>query len=898
MNQLHFNYSVPGFRVLSVVILMCFSSILGASEQTKFPSKVNAFLKNYCISCHGPEKQKGNLRIDTLDQDLVKGEDGENWHEVFDSLTLDEMPPKKATKHPGKAERVEIIKFFESAFIEASKKRRETGGKVVMRRLTNYEYNNTVNDLLLTNENWSKDFPPDSTSNEGFKNNGFYMGMSSFQIENYVEAAKMALDEVIVENYHVKPELKTIDVKDVNELVARDGKKVSIGGPNKRILYWKDYPPEGPVLVDIVLSGVKENDIKKIRNESSVDVGSMINIRGNAHRFAINPLTVEPLISKRNGLFHLQYLIPRIEDFPNVDESYVYPYRVIKFHYGGRKGKDKFEEGVKVEKMTAQGPYYKVWPPEPHRNVFISSKNEKNEEVYAREILSSFMARAWRRQVTKEEVDEIYSVYQSVRKTKSFVKTIKDCLIQIMVSPDFLYLVERKGSSAKVEKLTPHELSNRLSYFLWSSKPDLSLNQLASTGKIASPETLRSEVRRMLQDKKSWRFVEQFTTQWLELDRMDTVAVSPEIYPQFVEEVKEDMRDETKHFFNYVLQNNMSALNFIDSDFSFMTERLNSFYKGGKKFYGGSEIKKVTLNKKDNRGGILTHGSIHLALSDGEDSHVIKRAAWFVDRILGTPPSPPPADVELNTQIEGFDKMSKKQQLAVHVEKESCARCHMKFDPYGVAFENFDATGIFRTQVRKVDQVELDKRLKNATNKDPKAEFKKIDTSKDGYIQENEWYTHLKATLKNSKALKPEAMQKDFNKVANNKTDKKQKTHPPKTITLQEYIDFRAMAEEEELAAIQSKLPYRYVKADASTVLPDSTKIANIGELKEYLLKNKKDEFAENVVRRLLTYALGRSLEFSDDQIVKNLTGKFKNNNYKLASLIEEITLCSLFYTK
>ena len=245
--------------------------------------------------------------------------------------------------------------------------------------------------------------------------------------------------------------------------------------------------------------------------------------------------------------------------------------------------------------------------------------------------------------------------------------------------------------------------------------------------------------------------------------------------------------------------------------------------------------------------------------------------------------------------------MSKKQQIAAHVENESCARCHTKFDPFGVAFENFDAIGKFRTKIRKVNWAELDKRRNAATVKNPEEDFKKIDTSGDGYLQKDEWFAHLKATITSERQLEPQRMEKSFYEVARIRGDTRQggqQTHPKGTVSLEEYKGHRANAQRKALKSINKSLPYIYVNADASTVLPDSTKIKDLNALKAYLLKNKKDEFAENMVRRLLTYALGRSLEFSDDQVVQQLTTSFKANDYRLATLVEDIVLTDLFQMK
>lgn len=617
------------------------------STARRFPEKVNRFFTNYCGSCHGAKKSEGGIRFDALNQDLINGPHADDWHEVLDALNKGEMPPEDE-KQPSKAKLNEMVEFLTTAFKAAALDRRSTGGKIVMRRLTNYEYNNTLNDLLALNENWSKDFPPDSLSAEGFKNNGFYMGISAMQIENYIEAATRALDEAIYTG--PRPELKTIDLKDVTSLKTRAGKQAHLAKvPYAGVLYWKDHPKEGPVVVDVTLSGVK--DLEEIELFTSLEAGSRLSVKkGNRDAFEAKEVTVAPVVSRNGDLVHLQYRIPKIELYPQVRENH--PFEEYAYIFNARSAK-----GARVVSMTAKGPYYETWPPKSHRQIFIPSENEKNEAIYAREILESFMTRAWRRPVTRQEVDELYGIYQSARKKASFVDAIKDCLTQVLVSADFLYLVERKHPSGKRETLSPHELASRLSYFLWSSKPDEKLFGLADQGKIAAPQILRAEVQRLLKDERSWRFVEQFSAQWLGLDRMNTIAVSPEIYPDFDDALIGDMKKESKHFFGHVLRENLSALNFIDSDFTFLTERLARHYGRGGRGPASTKIKKVALQERRgkgkakakgilHRGGILSHASIHLANSDGEDSHAVNRGVWLVDKILGNPPPEPPADVE------------------------------------------------------------------------------------------------------------------------------------------------------------------------------------------------------------------------------------------------------------
>ena len=365
---------------------------------SRFPEQVNQFFSTHCLACHGPEKQKGKFRIDTLSQDLVSGPHGDDWHEVLDALNLGEMPPEEE-KQPGNAERAEVAEFLTAAFKEASKKRRSTGGQVVMRRLTNYEYNNTINDLLGLNEDWSKDFPPDTVSEEGFKNNGFYMAMSSLQMDNYVDAATLAIDKAIYEGD--QPALKTLDVMNLESVEGRGSrKKMTVRHSDRRgTLLWENPPARGPVLVDVVLSGV--TDFRRIDRLPILEAGVVIGYAGHNKSllFSLKEVMADPVVTREGKLVRIQYLIPEIQDFPHIRPTHRIPYFSLRFsaQVSFLDKADRINEGVKVESMTAKGPYYETWPPKSHRRVFIPSENEANEPVYAREVLSNFMAEAWRR---------------------------------------------------------------------------------------------------------------------------------------------------------------------------------------------------------------------------------------------------------------------------------------------------------------------------------------------------------------------------------------------------------------------------------------------------------------------------------------------------------------------
>ena len=279
---------------------------------------------------------------------------------------------------------------------------------------------------------------------------------------------------------------------------------------------------------------------------------------------------------------------------------------------------------------------------------------------------------------------------------------MRETLVMVLVSPQFLYLSGQSRPDAGGQ-LSETQFATRLSYFLWNSMPDEHLLEKAVGGQLKNREELSQVVSRMLADPKSARFVNSFTDQWLNLSGLDRVAVNPEYYPDFDDRLKEDMREESRRFVGEILLNDLSALNLIDSDFAMLNFRLAKHY--GLKGPRGSEFQRVPVSVEDRRGGLLTQAGVLLANSTGEDSHPIRRAVWLLDRLLDSPPSPPPPDVPvLDAGKAARSGLSIVEQLQQHREKKSCNNCHRKIDPWGIAFENYDAVGRWRSEVVRTEK--------------------------------------------------------------------------------------------------------------------------------------------------------------------------------------------------
>ncbi|MEO0508531.1 MAG: DUF1592 domain-containing protein [Verrucomicrobiota bacterium] len=352
---------------------------------------------------------------------------------------------------------------------------------------------------------------------------------------------------------------------------------------------------------------------------------------------------------------------------------------------------------VLIHSMELEAPYYEQWPPKSHTEIFFDSKNKSNEDLYAKEVIGQFMQRAFRREINERELNFYYDFWHENRSEyESFEESVKEVFVGILCSPNFLYLVQPE-ENLPTEGVGESMLASQLSYFLWNTPPDEELSALAAHGQLS--DSLDAQIDRMIDDSRVRNMIEAFAYEWLRVDRLEQIDTDPDTYPGFTRFTKESMENETYYFIKQVLRENLSIMNLIDSDFAMLNQHLAEFY--GIKGVEGTEFKKVTLPPDSIRGGLLTQGAFLTGHSDGVQSHPIKRAVWLKEKILGEKPPPAPPNVpELDPDTPGFEKLSLKEQLELHRDKASCVDCHLKIDPYGVVFENFDATGTFVDRIK------------------------------------------------------------------------------------------------------------------------------------------------------------------------------------------------------
>ena len=361
---------------------------------------------------------------------------------------------------------------------------------------------------------------------------------------------------------------------------------------------------------------------------------------------------------------------------------------------------------VLIHSMELEAPYYAQWPPKSYTDIFFESPNKSNESLYAKDVIKRFMERAFRRGVSEQEVRLYYDFWKANRNEfENFHDSVKEVFVGILCSPNFLYIVQPQQERALMNT-AESLLASQLSYFLWNQPPDAQLTELANNGTLS--QSLDSEIDRMIDDPKILNMIEAFAHEWLRVDRLEQIDTDTNTYPGFTRFTKRSMANETYHFIRQVLLEDLSIMHLIDSDFTMLNKNLADFY--GIKDVEGSDFQKVQLPADSLRGGLLTQGAFLTGHSDGIQSHPIKRAVWLKEKILGEKPPPAPPNVpELDPDTPGFEELSLKEQLELHRNKAACVDCHLKIDPYGVVFENFDASGNF---IERINNKAVDAKTK------------------------------------------------------------------------------------------------------------------------------------------------------------------------------------------
>lgn len=677
---------------------------------------VQPFLKEHCYKCHDAHKHKGDLRLDTL-ATRTAGERNNLFLLMYDVLTEGEMPPEDEPRPPSQG--IEAVrKWLEGRLIELEKGK----PRMTVRRFNRTEYDNTIRDLFGVDLKPARVFPEDDSAH-GFDNVGSALTVSPLLLEKYLNAAQFITGRVI---YLERP-----------ETVKHHWKGAELPGINEKHLKEAGRMPPNDTGIFFQLGPRPDN----IQNTSAFKIGRN---RGNVYpvpeapgkyvfRFKAHFIGTGLTPELR---WKIYYSLPHLENFPEGDMD-----AIVKFSknggmfervYVGRKSKEyevsayaepgevftfNFENappnvavervgnkypgpGLIVDWMEWEGPVFEQWPPPSHQRIFFKGPDATQDRGYAKAILSRFATKAFRRPVRADELNDLLSIFDlRLVDGDRFEHAIAAAIELALSSPSFLYLTEPSDTPEKPRPLNDYELASRLSYFLWSSMPDGELFELAAQGKLkGNPKVLEMQVRRMLKDSKAAAFTTNFVGQWLDLRKLRDIAVEQKIYPRYSDYLKMLLVRETEVFFEEILKQDLSVLNFIDSDFMMINDRLAIHY--GIKGVKGPQFRRVPVPADGRRGGLTGQASILTLTTCGTRTSPVMRGVWMLEKLLGQEPPPPPKEVPaLTPDTRGLTTI--RDRLAKHREDASCARCHDKIDPLGLAMENYNVIGQWRSEYGK-----------------------------------------------------------------------------------------------------------------------------------------------------------------------------------------------------
>jgi hypothetical protein len=677
-----------------------------ANPAVGLPPAVSTIIEQRCLKCHGPEKQKSDVRLDTLSTDFIRHRAAaETWHDALNVIQLGEMPPDDEPDLSSDQREI-LVTWIRAKLNEAIAASKGISEEGVMRRLNRDEYSYTMTDLLGVAKDYGALLPAEPLSKDGFQNNGAALGMSAMQLSHYLDAARNALNRVLYEG--AKPEPKSITADEPANIsgVLKGNASARLGRVNHWPMEIKNPPRSGRFTIRVTARA------ELVEGQAI----PFLNLQyGNKIAGAKPQLKPVGIVQLSGAESHTYEFHGWAEDFPIIPEAGEKLQQILVINNGLKDG----EVGPKPTKVKRKTTYpedplfpkiiiesvefashdHAEWPPKSHQRIVSSDERDLAPETVST-VLRRFMRRAWRRPVTNKELKTYRTHFQRLtNQTDSRIAALRETLAVVLASPNFLFLIEPREQEA-TRPLNDHELAARLSYFLWSSMPDQRLMTLADQGQLQSITVLHSEVARMLKDNKSARLVEQFTTQWLDLDGVKRVAVNPEFYPEFDPGLETEMVKETQLFFREILHDGGSALRLLDADFTFANAALAKHY--GFTGPNSQNFQRISLAGSNRPGGLLAHAAMHLANSNGEDSHPVKRAVWIRERLLHDPPAPPPPNVpSLDSTDPDFASLPIRQQLEQHRADPACADCHRGIDPWGIALENFDAVGQWRDQIHR-----------------------------------------------------------------------------------------------------------------------------------------------------------------------------------------------------
>lgn len=694
-----------------------------------FHRTVEPLLTKYCYDCHASGVGKGQVSFDTFKSDAEILAKRGLWLAVLKNVRAGLMPPhEEGLERPSAKELADLVHWIKADAFGIDPLNPDPG-VVTARRMNRIEYRNTIRDLLGYDFNSEVEFPPDDSGN-GFDNNGNVLTLSPLLLEKYLAAAELIVDKAVPKVSAVMRE-RTVGGKDFRaEFGGGTGDLLNVRKAAKVTRNFSVEKSETYELaVEFEVRGSFDFDDGRARLIARVDGEEKFteNIVWSERRTVKRVLT--GFWSEGNHAVSFE-VVPILEldsqsppspsgEAKAGDEAKSVASRVARPAAEARttRGVSTTSVTVKIVSVGLRGPLNpQFWsPPENYSRFFPKGPAPSDpvaREVYATELLTDFASRAFRRSAEPAKVRQLVALARQIfaESSGTFEEGIGRAMMAVLASPRFLFRIEQPVLTPQSEPfalIDEFSLASRLSYFLWSTMPDDELLRLASRGELRREQ--RAQVDRMLRDTKAQAFIRNFTGQWLQARDVEFVPINARVVLgpnaprnkdgriEFDGPLRRLMRSETEMTFDYVIREDRSVLELVDSDYTFLNERLAAHY--GVPGVRGETMRRVVLPPASPRGGVLTQGTVLAVTSNPTRTSPVKRGLFILENILGTPPPPPPPDIpDLEASKTKFKNREPQlsEMLAEHRSNKLCHSCHARMDPLGLAMENFNALGGWR----------------------------------------------------------------------------------------------------------------------------------------------------------------------------------------------------------
>lgn len=690
------------------------STVVKTSDSDTFQQTVLPFLAKHCLRCHGEAVQKGELRIDTLSRDFVGGGSAMHWGDVMYRISSAEMPPADEPQ-PTPDEASPVVDWLNARIKEGESARLAKRERITFQRLTREEYANTIYDLLGVHfDATDPSALPEDPNWHGFERIGSVLSLSPAHVEKYFASAEAVLSEAFPDQQpkhvvirwdpsafrHIRDKQKLIeqglwdkvrlDVWAGSTFTGHPGSvqhlPIAVGGDYKvRIKLSGLQPPGGRAPHMTVYAA----NLDRMLHEQDVIAPED------------QPIIVEFQAHFPAGTHVIRTTneVPGPSNLGRAGRSGGKPFFSIKDGRFAWQRKLTDEEGQPIEPFLIvdwvewEGPVLASFPTPAQQRFDLAI----DDAAHRRDAIERFVEQALRRPARQVEVDRLVSLMQSeIGKGEKGAAAFRTAMLAVMCMKDFFYVVEG-SQDENSHRINDWELASRLSYFLWSTRPDEALRSAATNGTLHQPDVLRAQVARMLGDAKVRRFTEGFSRQWLQLRSVGMFPPDKKLYPDYDDHLQKSMVAETTNYFDQVLRKNLSLREFLDSNWTMCNARLAMHYQIPN--VTQDRFERIDLSPEAHRGGLLTQASVLTLTSDGTRHRPVHRGKWVMESIIGRSPPPPPANVKpVEPSAPTEPKATLRMKLAAHQSDVNCASCHRKIDPYGFAFDNYDAIGRWRTE--------------------------------------------------------------------------------------------------------------------------------------------------------------------------------------------------------